>query len=154
MDKEGKVDREMYRCGVGAPAGCQEEVDKIYEKQEKESKLSRATALGGASRLRGYPTNRFYDSYTGFRAIEWRWYVSEVNFPYNFIVSKGTYAGFQLALFYEEGSVAPEESKLWEEQKTSSGFGLRFLMSTVVIRVDMGFSDEGSQRTVFIGYPF
>ena len=155
VDEEGTVDREIYTCGVGAPAQCQTDLDKVYEKQAQESKLGRATSLGGPSRLRGYPANRFFDSYTGFRAIEWRWYLAESNFPYNFLVSKGTYTGFQLALFYEEGSVAPEEGQLWDKFKTSSGFGLRFLMSTVVIRIDMGFSpDEGSQRTVFIGYPF
>ena len=154
VDQKGKVNRSQYICDVGAPAECQEEVDQIYENQTKESKLGRATSLGGTSRLRGYPANRFFDSYTGFRALEWRWYVSETNFPYNFLISKGTYTGLQFALFYEEGSVAPEESKLWEKYKTSHGFGLRFLMSTVVIRADIGFSDEGSQNTVFIGYPF
>ncbi len=155
LDEEGEVDRENFICGPGAEPGCQEDVDQIFEKQEKESKLPRATSLGGTNRLRGYPANRFFDSFMAFRGIEWRWYAAETNFPYNFLVSKGTYTGFQLALFYEEGTVAPEEDELWDEFKTSSGFGIRFLMSTVVIRVDMGFSqDEGSQRTVFIGYPF
>ena len=73
-----------------------------------EAERGRATSLGGTQRLRGYRTNRFYDSYTNFRGVELRWYVLETQDAFNFIVEKGTFAGFQAAVFYEEGTVSPD----------------------------------------------
>ena len=47
--------------------------------------------------MRGYRTNRFYDSYTNFRGVEFRWYVHEAQNAFNYILEKGTFAGLQLA---------------------------------------------------------
>ena len=53
-----------------------------------EAERGRATSLGGTQRLRGYRTNRFYDSYTNLRGVELRWYVLETQDAFNFIVGE------------------------------------------------------------------
>ena len=63
-----------------------------------EVERERGTSLGGTQRLRGYRTHRFYYSYTNFRGVELRWYVLETQDAFNFIVEKGTFAGFQAAV--------------------------------------------------------
>ena len=120
-----------------------------------EAERGRATSLGGTQRLRGYRTNRFYDSYTNFRGVELRWYVLETQDAFNFIVEKGTFAGFQAAVFYEEGTVSPDMgSNFWKNFRNSYGIASRFLFNSAIIRADFGFSDESSELTIWYGYPF
>ena len=57
-------------------------------------------------------------------------------------------------IFYEQGTVAPNTGELWKNIKNSYGFGTRIVLSSFVFRVDVGFSEEGSEATVFFGYPF
>ena len=124
------------------------------EQAEKEAKLGNATALGGALRLRGYPQGRFFDSYTNFQGIEFRYYLLEQEKSFDWIVEKGVYTSMQIAIFYEQGTVAPNTGELWKNIKNSYGFGTRIVLSSFVFRVDVGFSEEGSEATVFFGYPF
>ena len=71
------------------------------------------------------------------------------------IVEKGTFAGFQAAVFYEEGTVSPDmESNFWKNFRNSFGLEARFLFNSVIFRIDQGFSQEGSETTVYIGYGF
>ena len=120
-----------------------------------EAERRRATSLGGTQRLRGYRTNRFYDSYTNFRGVELRCYVLETQNAFNFIVEKGTFAGFQAAVFYEEGTVSPDMgANFWKNFRNSYRLGARFLFKSVIFRIDQGFSKEGSETTVYIGYGF
>ena len=57
--------------------------------------------------------------------------------------------------FYEEGTVSPDMGEtFWKNFKNSFGFGARFLLTTVIVRIDQGFSEEGSETTIYIGYPF
>ena len=104
--------------------------------------------------LRGYPTNRFYDSYTNFRGAEFRWYAHEVQDAFNFILEKGTFAGIQIAFFYEQGTVSPDKGSIWKNMKNSYGAGTRFLFNNVIVRIDRGYGREGGQTTFFVGYPF
>ena len=151
----GTVDQSRYQCPAGAAAGCQAALDELYERQVAEAKLGKATTLGGTQRLRGYRTNRFYDSYTNFQGVEFRWYVTEAQEAFDVFVEKGVYAGLQLAAFWEQGTVSPNPGRdLWRNFRTSYGLGARFLFNTVVLRLDLGFSREGSEGTVYIGYPF
>ena len=119
-----------------------------------EAENGKATSLGGTNRLRGYRTNRFYDSYTNFRGAEFRWYVHEVQEAFNFILEKGTFAGLQLAFFYEQGTVSPDKASLWKNMRSSYGAGTRFIFNTIIVRIDHGFGKEGGETTFFVGYPF
>ena len=152
--KKGTVDQSQFVCDNTAKPGCQAILNELYARRVAEAENGKATSLGGTNRLRGYRTNRFYDSYTNFRGVEFRWYVHEVQKAFNYILEKGTFAGLQLALFYEEGTVSPDKGSLWKNMRTSYGAGTRFLFNTIIVRIDRGFGEEGGQTTFFVGYPF
>ena len=152
--KKGTVDQSRYVCDNTLKPGCQAILNELYARQVAEAENGKATSLGGTNRLRGYRTNRFYDSYTNSRGAEFRWYVHEVQEAFNFILEKGTFAGLQLAFFYEEGTVSPYKGSLWKNMRSSYGAGTRFLFNTIIVRIDRGFGREGGQTTFFVGYPF
>ena len=152
--KKGTVDQSQFVCVNTAKPGWQAILNELYARRVAEAENGKATSLGGTNRLRGYRTNRFYDSYTNFRGVEFRWYVHEVQKAFNYILEKGTFAGLQLALFYEEGTVSPDKGSLWKNMRTSYGAGTRFLFNTIIVRIDRGFGEEGGQTTFFVGYPF
>ncbi len=152
--KKGTVDQSLYICDNTAKPGCQAILNELYARQVAEAENGKATSLGGTNRLRGYRTNRFYDSYTNFRGVEFRWYVHEAQNAFNYILEKGTFAGLQLAFFYEEGTVSPDKGSLWKNMRSSYGAGTRFLFNTIIVRIDRGFGKEGGQTTFFVGYPF
>ncbi|MDX2470978.1 MAG: hypothetical protein QNL04_10430 [SAR324 cluster bacterium] len=154
VTEKGTVDRTQFICPTGAADSCQTLLDDLYQRQVENANRGKATSLGGANRLRGYRTNRFYDSYTAFRGAEFRWYAFEAQEAFDFFVEKGTFAGFQLALFAESGTVAPTKAELWDSTRTSYGFGLRPIFNTVVVRLDIGWSEEEKTTTLFFGYPF
>ena len=134
---------------------CQQIVDEAYQRDLIESKKGRATALGGFERLRGYPEGRFYDENTNFRAIELRYYFDPVDINFDVILAKGFLAEFQLAGFYEQGTVSPDLGEdFWRNFRDSYGFGLRFITGSAVARFDFGFSDEGSAVSIWWDYPF
>jgi len=152
--KKGTVDQSQFVCDNTVKPGCQAILNELYARRVAEAENGKATSLGGTNRLRGYRTNRFYDSYTNFRGVEFRWYVHEVQKAFNYILEKGTFAGLQLALFYEEGTVSPDKGNLWKNMRTSYGAGTRFIFNTIIVRIDRGFGEEGGQTTFFVGYPF
>ncbi|MGK5091417.1 hypothetical protein WDW89_05280 [Deltaproteobacteria bacterium TL4] len=122
---------------------------------KEEGNTADATSLGGLQRLRSYPQGRFHDSYSTFFGIEYRSYFLEGWNPFDLFIEKGVFNGLQLALFHEMGQVGPtNDQTLFENMKTSTGLGLRFLFSSVVVRFDYADGAEGSQTTAFIGYPF
>ena len=152
--KKGTIDQSQYVCNNSARPGCQAILNELYARQVAEAENGKATSLGGTNRLRGYRTNRFYDSYTNFRGVEFRWYVHEAQNAFNYILEKGTFAGLQLAFFYEEGTVSPDKGSLWKNMRSSYGAGTRFLFNTIIVRIDRGYGKEGGQTTFFVGYPF
>ncbi|MBC8220514.1 MAG: BamA/TamA family outer membrane protein [Proteobacteria bacterium] len=152
--KKGTIDQSQFVCDNVLKPGCQAILDELYARQVAEAENGKATSLGGTNRLRGYSTNRFYDSYTNFRGAEFRWYVHEVQEAFNFILEKGTFAGLQLAFFYEQGTVSPDKASLWKNMRSSYGAGTRFIFNTIIVRIDRGFGKEGGETTFFVGYPF
>lgn len=154
VTEKGVVDKSKYVCNEILTPGCQAVLDVLYERQVAEAENGKATSLGGYNRLRGYRTNRFFDSYSEFQGIEFRWYVLETQQSFDQFIEKGVFAALQLAVFYEEGTVAPARSELWDETKTSGGLGIRAIFNTVVLRFDVGSSEEGTETTFFVGYPF
>jgi hypothetical protein len=152
--KKGTIDQSQFFCNNIEAPGCQAILDELYARQVAEAENGKATSLGGTNRLRGYSTNRFYDSYTNFRGAEFRWYVHEVQQAFNFFLEKGTFAGLQLAFFYEQGTVSPDKASLWKNMRSSYGAGTRFIFNTIIVRIDRGFGKEGGETTLFVGYPF
>ena len=75
--------------------------------------------------------------------------------PFDLFFAKGILAEFQLAGFYEQGTVSPDLGKnFWRNFKDSYGLGIRFITGSAVGRLDFGFSDEGGATTAYWGYPF
>ncbi len=164
VTQEGTVNPDNYDCAkinenIAEPLNCSDAgVTDILEKRlstaTEEARLGNATALGGSLRLRGYPQGRFFDSYANFQGVEFRYYLLETEKAFDWVVEKGVYTSMQLAAFYEQGTVAPRIGELWKNIKNSYGFGIRAVLSSFIFRLDVGFSEEGSETTVFFGYPF
>ena len=45
-------------------------------------------------------------------------------------------------------------ANFWKNFRNSYGLEARFLFNSVILRIDQGFSQEGSETTVYIGYGF
>ena len=74
--------------------------------------------------------------------------------PFNWVVMKDVFTSVQFAFFYELGTVAPDTGSLWENFRDSYGIGARAVLRSLIIRADLGLSNEGSEFTFFVGYPF
>ena len=84
-----------------------------------------------------------------------RYYFDSVDLDFDLFFAKGILAEFQLAGFYEQGTVSPDLGKnFWKNFKDSYGLGIRFITGSAVARLDFGFSDEGGATTAYWGYPF
>ena len=152
----GKV--EKYICSeeqLILYPNCQIILDEAYKRDLENSSKGRATALGGYERLRGYPEGRFFDEHTNFRGIELRYYFDSVDIDFDVIFAKGFLAEFQIAGFYEQGTVSSDlDEKFWSNFKDSYGLGIRLITGSAVARLDFGFSDEGGETTAYWDYPF
>ena len=64
--------------------------------------------------------------------------------------------GFSFGILRDPpGQVSPKnDANLYKDFKSSSGVGLRIVFSSVVLRADIATGEEGSERTVFVGYGF
>ncbi len=109
---------------------------------------------GGSLELRGYPGRRWSDRFGESTAVESR-YTIPLNKELDIYIIRGTLDGLQLAAFYEAGQVSPQaDNRLHEELHHSYGFGIRALLDAIVLRLDFGFSEEGSQTHLTIDQPF
>lgn len=119
------------------------------------NKNGNATSLGGRSRLRSYPENRFQGAFTEFYGTELRLNLTEENTPFNLIVVDDIRSSIQTSFFYEKGSVADKKSDLGKNEKESYGAGLRLVAgSGLVYRLDIAFGDEGTEYTMIVNYPW
>lgn len=111
------------------------------------------TRLGGGHTLRGYIQNRFTDDSSWFAAAEYRFAVLARGFR---VSEKVRVERVGLAVFYEVGSVASRVSALdTAERHDSVGLGLRIgLERAANFRLDLGFSDEGTNFTAVYGLSF
>lgn len=112
--------------------------------------------LGGFYRMRGYPVNRFNDRSVVYSAAEYRYTlkwnpIGEVSWL-RFLQSDW----LQLVGFVEGGRVADSYnlSELLSEWKVDGGFGLRAMFAGAVVRLDVGFSDEGGSAYAMFAHPF
>ena len=156
--ENGTVDKNKYICTeeqLLIYPHCQSILDEYYKRYLENSKKGRATSLGGLERLRGYQEQRFFDEHTNFRAIELRYYFDPVDIDFHIVLAQGVLAEFQLAGFYEQGTVSPDLGEnYWKNFKDSYGIGLRFITGSTVGRIDVGFSDEGGATSIWWDYPF
>ena len=152
--------RAAYGLGCAAlPTGgpqeaCLVQEDAIVAEHLTANLYGVATPIGGTSRLRAYPNGRFWGGNSQFMAAEYRWNFKEEHTPFNAFIARGVRTGYQMAFFYEAGSVADDPALLNDTIKTSYGVGLRLLLKGLVVRLDLAQGDEGNAMTFFINYPF
>ena len=110
-------------------------------------------SLGGASTLRGYIANRFTDNSAWHAVAEYRFWVIPrgVRLTRTIRIER-----IGLAVFGELGTVAASLGDLPDARVHASyGVGLRISLERLaVFRVDLGFSDEGTNLSVAFGLPF
>jgi len=97
--------------------------------------------LGGSDDLRGFRTYRFYGDNQIVANVEYRW---------------ESFSGLDAALFFDAGKVTEKRSQInFHNLETAAGFGLRFnVRGNVFMRLDVGFSHEGTQVWLKFGNPF
>ena len=109
---------------------------------------------GGSPPLRGYPGGRWRDRFGVFLGGELRYAV-----PYSDMIdiylARGFVEEFQIVGFYELGQVSPTENHLlFEDLHQSYGAGVRVAFDVIVLRFDLGLSDEGAESHLTIDQPF
>jgi hypothetical protein len=114
-----------------------------------------ASSLGGFSRLRGYPNMRYQGAHTEFYGSEVRWNLTDESTPYDIFIMKDVRTSWQVALFYEVGTIGESRSDLGDYWRSSGGMGLRMVTASgVVFRADLALGREGFSPNIFIGYPW
>ena len=110
-------------------------------------------SLGGSQTLRGYIQNRWTDEAAWHSAVEWRFWVLPrgIRFTDHMRVER-----VGLAPFVEAGSVNRHVENVFEgEVRWSYGLGFRTSFErTVLLRADLGFSNEGPNFTFGFGLTF
>jgi outer membrane protein assembly factor BamA len=109
--------------------------------------------LGGADTLRGFIQHRFTDRAAAHISAEYRINIVERGYAFTDTIR---IERIGVALFYDGGTLAPDWDQLEAGRYLHSyGAGLRFAFSReAVFRVDVGYSDEGSNVTIAFGNAF
>jgi len=145
--------RVNYGCTAGDP--CDDSLQKLARDTELRRKYGTASSLGGSSRLRSYAGGRFSGAHTEFYGYEFRWNLTDENTPFDLYFIKDFRTGFQLAFFYETGTVAEQREDLWAKSRNSTGLGARLVTgSGFIYRFDVATGSEGAETTLFVDYPW
>ena len=113
-------------------------------------------SLGGFYRMRGFRDSRFHDKAVIYATAEYRYTLRHNPIKNVQWLRFLNLDWFQLVGFVEGGRVAPEYKAdlLFEDWKSDAGFSIRALTGGIVVRFDVGFSEEGSNMWVMVGHPF
>ena len=136
-------------------ADQQELCTTVVNSQVANNTYGTAAGLGGWSRLRSYPNDRYKGAHVQFFGTEFRWNITEEFKPFNIGIAKDIRTGIQFAVFYERASVADQKSDLGNIWRDSYGIGARMVTASgLVIRGDYATGDEGPEVSVIVGYPW
>jgi len=118
--------------------------------------LFEGSTLGGLLRQRAYPGNRFHDRSAINYSAEYRYMPKWNPFPDIPLINKLYIPWWQWVAYAEVGRVADNWSfnDLHKKMKVSVGGGVRLLVYELVIRVDVGVSEEGGEVQMFFNHPF
>ncbi len=110
-------------------------------------------SLGGSFTLRGYPPNRFTDDASAHASAEYRCWVLPRGIG---ITDTIRVERVGVALFADAGTVADSMLDLLEEDLLYSfGVGIRMTFDRqALFRIDVGFSEEGSNLSINYGLSF
>jgi Omp85 superfamily domain len=118
--------------------------------------LFEGSTLGGLERQRAYPSNRFHDRSAINYTAEYRYMPRWNPFPQIPLINTLHIPWWQWVAYAEVGRVADNWSfsDLHKKMKVSVGGSVRAMVYELVIRVDMGFSEEGGEVQMFFNHPF
>lgn len=141
-------------CSTGSAQG-QIDCQSIVNNTVAENTFGSVGALGGLSRLRSYPEDRFKGSHAKFIGIEYRWNLVEETRPFDYFFAKDIRTVIQLAAFYERGAISDNKDGLWGTMRESFGIGARLVTkSGLIFRADVATGDEGEEISIIFGYPW
>lgn len=113
--------------------------------------------LGGTDRFRGYPTNRFSDKsailYTAELRLIPQWNpLGNIAWLQRFV----RVDWWQFVPFVEVGRVAPHLRlhDLHSDLRWSAGVGIRGSVNSLIVRADLGFSEEEFKVQMMVTHPF
>lgn len=118
--------------------------------------LFEGSTLGGLYRQRGYPSNRFWDRSAINYTLEYRYMPRWNPLPDIPYINKLFIPWWQWVAFAELGRVHDQWDlgELHDNMKWTLGGSLRLLVYELVIRVDLGVSEEGGEVQMFFSQPF
>ena len=118
--------------------------------------LFEGSTLGGLERQRGFPSNRFHDRSAINYVLEYRYMPKWNPFPEIPLINTLFIPWWQWVGFVEVGRVHDEYDlgELHSGMKTTLGAGVRALVFELVIRVDVGVTEEGGEVQMFFNHPF
>lgn len=118
--------------------------------------LFEGSTLGGLERQRAYSSYRFHDRSAVNYSAEYRYMPKWNPFPQIPLINTLHIPWWQWVGFLEVGRVADNWSfsDLHKKMKVSAGGSVRAMVYELVIRVDLGFSEEGSEIQMFFNHPF
>jgi hypothetical protein len=142
-------------CSIITDLQQQAQCQQVIDNEIVANTYGTASSLGGLSHLRSYPEGRYKGAHTQFIGTEIRWNVTEEYTPFNIVIMKDVRTAFQVAVFYEIGTVAEMQSELWDITRSSYGVGFRMVTASgLVYRLDLATGDEGFQSSIFFQYPW
>lgn len=161
VERQGTTDRtaianqQNLNCGTIADPAEQAECEQVIDNIVAGNTYGTVGALGGTSRMRAYPTDRYKGAHAVFYGTELRWNFTEKARPFDIFIAKDVRTALQIALFYEMASVADQREDLRDVFRSSYGLGFRMVTASgVVLRGDVATGREGIQTTVIFGYPW
>jgi outer membrane protein assembly factor BamA len=141
-------------CSLGSPQD-QESCNNLVNDTVAANTYGSVGSLGGLSRLRSYPEDRFKGSHAKFIGVEFRWNFIEETEPFDYFFAKDIRTVVQLAAFYERGAISDDKAELWSVMRDSYGIGARLVTkSGLIFRADIATGDEGEEVSVIFGYPW
>ena len=160
VTREGDTDLESVRSRLKCDnpdltASQRSRCDQLAQNTVANNRYGSIGGLGGWSRLRSYPNDRYNGGHALFYGAEFRWNLTEEFKPFDIGIAKDIRTGIQIAFFWETGTVADEKDKLGDIWRDSYGMGFRMVTASgLVIRGDIATGDEGSELSVIVGYPW
>ncbi len=110
--------------------------------------------LGGFNRMRGYDNNRFSDKAVFYATAEYRAILNWNPLKKNSLIPVAV-DWFQVVGFVEVGRVHDQYNfDLLSDMKYDVGISLRAMAAQLPVRLDIAYSDEGTNMWVMIQQPF
>jgi outer membrane protein assembly factor BamA len=160
VDRQGQTNPLTVESDLGlncSAGSVQDQFDcqSLVSNTVAENTFGSVGSLGGLSRLRSYPEDRFKGSHAKFVGLEYRWNLIEETKPFDFFIAKDIRTVIQLAAFYERGAISDNKDDLWGTMRESYGLGARLVTkSGLIFRADIATGDEGQEVSIIFGYPW